>query len=680
MIMSAMLRKLPLLALVVVPGLALPQMAVAQSNQTRSSTNLPIVYQGKGTVGAGAYAGIAPDISSTNGIANGVTDNANGVIDRGLATQVEAANPYGVYSYDEDVSYTQANGQRALARREGTQERIGRYYGSAYSNGDLAPAAYTDDEYSATRGKTTMKSRRLGVFDTNGGDKRSLSIRPYIEATQVVQGIISPDRDLLTYSVLAVGADATINGRNNQGQISARYERRFGWNRKSDGDGITGIARLSSAIVPNALRLDYGAYANRTYISTTGAAVSTGAVTSDSLTQIYSVYAGPTLAVAVGDVAVTGHYHAGYTSVGPTTTLITPAARIQTNTLDHATVQDAKLAVGTRPGDVLPIGLGADASFYQEDVSNLSQRVMDKHVRGEVTIPVADDLALVGGIGYEHVTVSSRDAVYDSAGNVVRDAKGRLLTDYSQPRQIAFDSSGLIWDGGVVWRPSRRTNLEFHIGRRYGEVGAYGFFNFMPDDHSSFNIAVYDGVTGFGGSLTNSLFNLATQFTTMRDAITGNLSSCVSSLSGGNCLGSAISSVNSTIYRGRGFSAGYSFDFRRVRAGFGAGYDRRRYITAPNTVLANLNGKLDQYYWLAAYFGYQLTPHSNFETRLDAYKYQSGWNSTGDMNAIRAIALYRHNLTRHLTANASLAIDGVTRQQVDDLWSTAGALGMRYTF
>jgi hypothetical protein len=33
------------------------------------------------------------------------------------------------------------------------------------SSGDLAAAAYSDDDYNSTRGKTTMKPRRLGVFD-----------------------------------------------------------------------------------------------------------------------------------------------------------------------------------------------------------------------------------------------------------------------------------------------------------------------------------------------------------------------------------------------------------------------------------------------------------------------------------------------------------------------------------
>jgi hypothetical protein len=188
--------------------------------------------------------------------------------------------------------------------------------------------------------------------------------------------------------------------------------------------------------------------------------------------------------------------------------------------------------------------------------------------------------------------VSARNAKYDSAGNVIVDSNGRFVTDYSTGRQIAFDTEGLIWDAGVVWRPSRRTNVEFHVGDRYGRFGGYGFINYQPDDHSSFNLVVYQGVTGFGGALTNSLFNLPTQFSTVRDAITGNLSSCVAAPHRAMRTGS-IGSVNSTVYRGNGFSAGYSFDHSRLRGGIGFGYERRQYITAPNTIMANINGKVD---------------------------------------------------------------------------------------
>lgn len=650
--------------------LAFPQMAEGQTRAAQAS--VPVGN-------ALAYDSITPNLqgqpqeivtTADEGAAHNVT---------GQAEAVAPANPYATFSYDEDVTYTQPDGQRA-SRRDLANTSAGRYYGTAYSGGDLVPVAYSPEDSDPAAGKSAMRSRRLGVFDQTTADKRRISVHPYIEAGQVVQGDFGTPHDVLTYSVVAVGGDVTVNGRNNQGVISARYERRFGWNRKADGDGITGIARLSSAIVPDTLRIDYGGYANRTYLTDNGTAVPSTAYGSDSLTQIYGAFGGPTLTTHVGDVAVTGHYHAGYTAVDSRTTTTTATTTAVGDTLNHSVVQDARLAVGTRPGDALPVGLGADAGFYQEDVANLSQRVLDKHVRGEITIPVATDTALVGGIGYEHVQISSRDAIYDAAGAPEIDNKGRYITDYSQPRKIAYDTQGLIWDAGVVWRPSRRTNLEAHVGRRYGQIGGYGFFNWQPNDHSSFNLAVYQGITGFGGALTSSLFGLSSEFSTIRDSITGNLSSCVSSMAGGGCMGGSLASANSTLYRSRGVMASYQIDFHRWRAGLGAGYDRRQYITAQNTVLADANGKVDQYYWATGFVGYQLTEFSNLRATLDVYRYQSGLTSNGNLTAARAVALYQYYLSRHLTANASLGLDVISRDSYDDLWAGSGAVGMRYTF
>ncbi len=654
--------------------LALPQIAAAQPKASKP--------QPTGYANTTGFDGVAPDLytHATSVQPAGGTDGSAQEV-TGPQGQVNADNPYGVFTYDEDVSYTQ-NGERAFTRRATATEAASRYYGAAYSNADLASASDTDAEATALRGKGAMKARRLGVFDQSTVEKRRLSIKPYIEAGQVVQAILTPQSrsDVLTYSVVAAGVDATINGRNNQGTISARYERRFGWNRKVDGDSVTGIARLSSSIIPDALRLDYGGYANRTAVTTNGAAIG-GNATADTMTQVYSVFAGPTLATQAGDVAITGHYHAGYTSVGTTTTITAPGSSTLADTLNHSVVQDAKIAIGTRPGEPLPVGLGADAGYYQEDVANLDQRVIDKHIRGEIQIPVAEDTSLVGGVGYEQVEVSSRNAVTDPlTGAIIRDSRGRMVTDPNSPRSIAYQTEGLIWDAGVIWRPSHRTNAEIHVGQRYGQVGGYGFLNYRPNEHSGFNLVVYEGITGFGGALTNSLFNLPSQFSAIRDAVTGNMMSCVSASTGGNCLGGALGSVNSTIYRGRGFSFGYGLEHARWRTGFGFGYDRRQYITSQATVLAGINGKIDQYYWASVFAGYTMTPRSTLEGTLTGYRYQSGLTSNGDVNAMRAVALYQHHLSRRVTANASLALDGVMQQAAKDVWSTAGSVGMRYTF
>lgn len=56
--------------------------------------------------------------------------------------------------------------------------------------------------------------------------------------------------------------------------------------------------------------------------------------------------------------------------------------------------------------------------------------------------------------------ISERDAVRDAGGIPVVGADGRLVTDKSSPRLTAWESDGLIWDAGVMWRPSSRTALK----------------------------------------------------------------------------------------------------------------------------------------------------------------------------------------------------------------------------
>ena len=378
------------------------------------------------------------------------------------------ADPTDAGQSAQSVSTDTPDGDNPTYLRVTPAERASRNYGGARSTGELSPVDYSNDDYTAARGKTALRPNRLGVFDQNYVDQRGFEVKPYIEAGQIVDAQFTPTHDVLTYSVAAAGVDAIVNGRNNQGALSLRYERRFGeGSGAGDSNSVTGIARLSSAIIPDTLRIDYGGYANRTNILGDGAALTDTATNADALTQVYSVYAGPSLAAHAGAVALTGHYRIGYTKIGNnfgngTVTATTPAgttvtAQPHVDIFDHSTVQDAKLAAGVRPGDALPIGLGVESGYYQEDVSNLAQRLRDIHTRAEVTVPVADAVALVGGIGYEDVKISSHNAVLDANGNPVLDGNGRYITDYSTPRSIAFDTKGLIWmpasSGGQAGAP-----------------------------------------------------------------------------------------------------------------------------------------------------------------------------------------------------------------------------------
>ena len=600
--------------------------------------------------------------------------------------QAPQSDPYGANTYGANtgVSYAgQTQDEPAPADNSAARRR----FAAPPARGSAAMLAAQGDEDGAvdtSPAPGALLPGQLSAFGAQPVAGRPLVIRPYIEAQQVANDQLSPSGGggLLTYSVLAVGADALVNGRNTQAAVSLRYERRFGWGPTAGGNSFSGLANATTRIV-DGLKLDYGGYANRFSTSSSGATYANYDNSSDSLSQVYSVYAGPSLATHVGELGVTGAYHAGYTKVNNALN----SSVAGTNTLDHSLSQDARLAVGTKPGDLgLPVGLGVEGGWFHEDISNLDQKVTDLHARAQVIVPVSRSLNLLGGVGAEKVQVSSHDAVRDANGNPVSDANGRLITDFNSPRYIAFDTSGLIWDVGAQWRPSSRTSAEAHVGRRYGQLGGYGFFNWKPNSGTTFAVTAYENMTGFGGALSQALSGGSTQFTAIRDSITGNLASCSGSLSGGSCIGGSTGSLNSQVYRGRGVTASLMQALGRWSVGIGGGWDRRIYIAAPQTVLAQLNGKADQYYWVAGYAGGKVSARSSIQTTLELYKFESGLDTNGDIKAVRAVGVYSYYFSHHITANASLAIDGQRReqqqlpQQAEDLWTASGAVGVRYSF
>lgn len=554
--------------------------------------------------------------------------------------------------------------------------------------GDVGGSVANSDSGSDSGDEATDDGDSLS--SVGGMVKRTgrVKVTPYIEAQQVVTAELSPGNEILTYSTLAAGVEANLNGRNAQAGVAMRYERRFGWgsNKISDSDVISGVARASVGLVPHTLFLEGGAMAARMCVNGNGS-TTPGLEFGNSSAQVYGAYIGPSLKTQLGAIDVEGHYRFGYSRV--TTPNVLPVGPGQTpiDLYDEGTVHHAVLHFGTKAGTVLPIGLGVGGGWNREDVSNLDQRIDDKHVRADALLPIGSDLALVGGVGYEKVEVSQRDAVIDTlTGLPVLTANGRYLTDESQPRQIAYESEGLIWDAGVMWRPSKRTALEAHVGRRYGSTTYFGSFAYAPNSRTTLNVSVYDGISGFGGRLNQALADLPTQFDGLRNPLTGGLSTCVAGVngtqgnSGGGCLNGALGSVRSATFRGRGVMASLGIQGNSLQYGVGAGYDRHSFIAAPGTVLALANGVIDENYWVAAYLNGRIDRNSSFGTNVWANWYQSGDALAGNSSAIGATAAYYRSLTGNLTATAAVGINGVNREVLQDIWTASGLVGLRYSF
>jgi len=506
----------------------------------------------------------------------------------------------------------------------------------------------------------------------------AVTVGPYIEVSQVLSAELSPGNDVVTFTQIAAGVDVNAQGRNSGASVSVRYERNIGYGDAVDTDTISGIARAYTAIIPQTLNFEAGALASRTRVDGGGAVSPNPLVSRDATSQTYAFYAGPTLSTQVGAVGLTANAQVGYNRF-ETNDAVIDANGDPVDIFDDSVTYSGQIRAATRAGDPLPIGLAVTAGGYQEDISNLDQRVRDVYVRGDVTIPVSMTLAIVGGVGYENVEVSGRDAVRDVNGDPVIGEDGRFVTDRGSPRVIAFDVDGFLWDVGVLWRPSSRTSLQARVGERYGSTTYYGNFTYVPDARSALSISVYDSVGGFGGSLTNRLAGLSSDFTATRNPVTGDFGGLLSGEDGG-ALVNALGSVRSAAFRGRGVNATYQQQIGRWNAALGAGYDRRTFIGAPGTALEAVDGVRDESYYLTGALGRQIGRNASFQTNAYINWFEPG-NSDGDLTAFGASAAYSRVIASRLSARAALAVDYFDSDfSAEDFATATALLGLRYDF
>jgi hypothetical protein len=513
-----------------------------------------------------------------------------------------------------------------------------------------------------------------------GGERRSVTVQPYIEVSQIFSAELSPGSDTLTFTQVAAGVDTSVQGRNSGASVSVRYERNIAYGDDSvDSDTISGIARGYLSVVPQALTLQAGGFAARTRVDQGGAVSPNPLVSDDATSQIYSAYAGPDFKTRAGALSIAGNARVGYNRFEANDVVLDSAGN-EVDTFDDSITYSGRVAVGTSPGDVLPVGVAVSAGGFQEDVSNLDQRVRDVYVRGDITLPVSPTLAIVGGAGYEDVEVSSRAALLDAGGNPIRDENGRFVTDSTSDRIVAFEVDGLLWDVGVLWRPSSRTSLEARVGRRYDSTTYYGTFSYVPNSRSSLAVQVYDGISGFGGVLNNSLAQLSSDFEAQRNPLSGDFGGLVQSNDGVGLI-NPLGSIRSSAFRGRGVAASYQRQIGRLNAAIGVGYDRRSFIADAGGVLASIDGVVDESYYVTGALSRDIGRSGALAVNAYANRFLTDGDDNGDLTAFGASAAYSRSIAGKLSARAALAVDYFDSEFTEEDFATATALlGLRYDF
>ncbi|MFD1767640.1 hypothetical protein ACFSAG_12400 [Sphingorhabdus buctiana] len=508
---------------------------------------------------------------------------------------------------------------------------------------------------------------------------RRAEVSPYLEAKQVFLADLDDGGDVLTYSTLAVGVNAGITERNAEAQVNVRYERLIGYSsRVRDRDNLSGLARGNARLGRN-VSVEAGAYASRARTDNRAATPGTFLGNQDNVSHVYSVYTGPTFAAQLDDVSVASSLRAGYTKVDNGRAPALPTGQAAVPAFDDSVSYSAQASVAMQPGR-LPVGWAVSAGWNREDASQLDQRVDEKYLRADVTVPVTPTLALVGGVGYENVEVSERDVLRDASGAPIRTADGRFVVDPASPRLNAYDSDGLIWDAGVLWRPSRRTSLEARYGHRYGSDTYYGSFSYAPSERMGVNVSVYDTISGFGGSLNRTLAGLPTQFNATRNPLSGDLGNCAFGTTGSACFGNALGSLRPVAFRSRGVSASMVTSAGGWDTGIAAGYNRQKYLSSALGALPELEGLVDQNYYIAGYLGRDLDRRSRFETNVYGNLLDPGFALAPDIYSIGANAAYYRQIWRGLSAGAAVGIDSVKPEDADGDVSASALLGLRYSF
>ena len=498
-------------------------------------------------------------------------------------------------------------------------------------------------------------------------------IRPYLEVQQVLSADLGNGGDTLTYTSVAAGVDGHVETRRVQAAASLRYERDIEENgHLAQQDNISGVAMVHAAVTPG-LSLDAGGLATRTG----GPGRVFGVTNREGTEDVYSLYAGPTLATRAGPLAVNGAYRFGYTKVDDHGAAVLPGDAFDSSTVHNLT---GSIGMGTREG--LPFGWTVGGGYVRESSNDaFRQRFEGSYVRGDLVVPLGPTLAVTGGVGYERIRASQRDFVRDASGAPVPDANGNPQPDPAAPRQLTYDMDGIMYDGGIIWRPSPRTELQARAGHRYGGTTYLGTLSHRIGHHAALNVAVYDTVETFGQQLGYDLNALPANFNSGRNPLTGSLGGCVFGQTGGGvCLDRSLQAVTGGTFRARGVNATLSGERGLWSYGIGAGYNRRNYFRPVLTGVTVLGATRDEDASVYGNVSRRLSRTSS--VGFDAYAswYDNDLPGSDSVTSEGATLSYRRSfMLEHLQFLAAL---GLYHSDNGTVSSTNGAAsaGLRYTF
>jgi len=294
---------------------------------------------------------------------------------------------------------------------------------------------------------------------------------------------------------------------------------------------------------------------------------------------------------------------------------------------------------------------------------------------------VSATLAFTAGVGYEDIRSSQHDVVRDADGAPVPGPDGRPTPDPAAPRLLPYDMDGIMYDAGLIWRPTARTELQARAGRRYGGTTVVGSFTHQFNADYGVSAQVYDSVQTFGRSLNNDLSNLPANFDINRDPLTGGFG-CAFGAAGGSgiCLDRTLVSITGNTYRARGGNILFSGSRNLWSFGAGAGYAHRRYHRPDGPGFEAVAASEDEVFSLYGTIGRRLSRTSDVNFDVYASWFDSDLAGVGDVRTMGATLSYNRSfLLERLRLLAAIGLYN-TDDGLDSRTNASALVGLRYTF
>jgi hypothetical protein len=508
--------------------------------------------------------------------------------------------------------------------------------------------------------------------------------QPYVEATQVFS-VGLDDGDASAYTGLAAGIDVSATTRRLEGQLSYRYEKRIGWDDNSDNDIHNGLAQMRATLLPGTLQFSAGALASRARSEGVGPIFNFSGVDDEAVAEVYAVYAGPDFHRQIGGVDIAASYRLGYVHIDDHRLRDLPIipGQVLLDRFNESVTHSATASVGQGVGP-LPFGWTIGGGYVREDVDRLDQQYEAVYVRGDVVVPISHSLALTAGVGYERIESSQQDILRNAAGLPIITPGGNFIADPSKPRLRSFDTDGMIYDAGFIWRPSRRTELQGRVGHRYGGTTIIG--SFKHDFNSAYGITVnvYDGIESFGRMVVTDLDGVPVRFHLPESGLAGpfGIGGCVfgTEPGTGTCFNDAFQSLATNNFRNRGVNVILSGERGPWNFGLGASYNHRRYFVPVLREQVSSVRVIEESFTLFADASRRLSPTSGVQASLFA---ATGDNSLPNSERGYGLGLtgtyYQRVFTDKLQGTASVGLfhSGTSRF---DRTVASFLVGLRYNF